>query len=104
MKIDKITKVKSNLLFHSLYYAEARNKFAGAISASLCPGKTAPLEEMSSWWRAVGNTVSDLTDSRFEPQTANNFFICLFIKHKTDKNYGKNYDKNYDKNKAKQQP
>ena len=25
---------------------------------------------MSQWWRAVGNTVSDLTGPRFEPQTS----------------------------------
>ena len=25
---------------------------------------------MSQWWRAVGNTVSDLTGSRFESQTS----------------------------------
>ena len=30
---------------------------------------TVPLEEMSQQWQAVGNTVSDLTGQRFEPQT-----------------------------------
>ena len=33
-------------------------------------GNTAPFEEMSQPWRAVGNTVSDLTCPRFEPQTS----------------------------------
>ena len=36
---------------------------------SLRAGNTAPFE-MSQWWRAVGNTVSDLTVQRFEPQTS----------------------------------
>ena len=31
---------------------------------------TAPFEEMSQRWRAVGNTVSDLTGPRFEPLTS----------------------------------
>ena len=61
---------KSNLPLYSLYYAEACNEFAGPISASLRPGNTAPFEEMSLRWRAVGNTVSDLTSPRFEPQTS----------------------------------
>ena len=60
---------KSNLLFYSLYYAEACNEFAGPIFASLRLGNTAPFEEMLQRWRAVGNTVSDLTSPRFEPQT-----------------------------------
>ena len=40
------------------------------MSASLRLGNTAPFEEMSQRWRAVGNTVSDLTGPRFEPQTS----------------------------------
>ena len=35
--------------------------FAAPISASLRPGYTAPFEEMPQRWRAVGNTVPDLT-------------------------------------------
>ena len=62
--------IKSNLSLYSLYYAEACNELAGPISASLRPGNTAPFEEMSQRWRAVGNTVSDLTGLRFEPQTS----------------------------------
>ena len=45
-------------------------ELAGPISASLRPGNTAPSKEMSQRWRAVGNTVSDLTGPRFEPQTS----------------------------------
>ena len=33
-------------------------------------GNTASFEEMSRWWRAVGNTLSDLTGLRCEPQTS----------------------------------
>ena len=40
------------------------------IFALLRPGNTASFEEMSQWWRAVGNTVSDLTGPRFKPQTS----------------------------------
>ena len=46
------------------------NEFAGPNSASLRPGNTAPFKEMSPGWRAVGNTVSDLTGTKFEPQTS----------------------------------
>ena len=46
------------------------NELVGPISASLRPGNTAPFEEMSQRWRSVGNTVSDLTGPRFEPQTS----------------------------------
>ena len=37
---------------------------------SLRPGNTTPFKEMSQRWRAVGNTVADLTSPRFEPQTS----------------------------------
>ena len=46
---------KSNLSSYSLYYAEK---------------KTAPIEEMPQRYGVVGNTVSDLTGPRFEPQTS----------------------------------
>ena len=42
----------------------------GQHSSIRSPGNTAPFEEMSQRWRAVGNTVSDLTGPRFEPQTS----------------------------------
>ena len=58
---------KSNLLLFSLYYAEVRYELAGPISASLRPSNTA--FEMSQQWRAVSNTVSDLTDPKCEPRT-----------------------------------
>ena len=56
---DENTKSKSNLSIYSVDYAEACNELARPISASLRPGNTAPFEEMSQWWRAVGSTVSD---------------------------------------------
>ena len=65
-----MNKIKSNLSLYFLYYDEACNQFAEPISASLRPGNTASFEEMSEWWRAVGNTLSDLTGPRFEPQTS----------------------------------
>ena len=59
---------KSHLSLYSLYYAKVCNEFAGPISELLCSGNAASFEEMSQRWRAVGNTVSDLTGPRFEPQ------------------------------------
>ena len=53
-----------------MYYAEASNELAGPISASLRPGNTTSFEEMSQGWRAVANTMFDLTSLRFEPQTS----------------------------------
>ena len=61
---------KSNLLLYSLIYAKACNKFVGSISASLPLGSTASFEETSQRWRVVGNTVSNLTGPRFEPETS----------------------------------
>ena len=61
---------KSNLSLYSQYYAEACDKFAGLISASLRPGNTASFEKMSQRRRAVGNAASDLTGPRFESQTS----------------------------------
>ena len=69
-ELNSITNIKSNLSLYSLDCAEACNELAGPISASLRPGNTAPFEEMSQRWRAIGNTVSDLTGPRFEPQTS----------------------------------
>ena len=69
---DKISfvlyQITSNLSLYSRYYAKACYKLATPKFASLRPGNTAPLEETLHRWRAVGNTVSDLTGPRFEPQ------------------------------------
>ena len=62
--------MKSNLLLCSLYYAKPCNEFAGSISALFRPGNTAPFEGMLQRWRAVGNTVFDLTGPRYEPQAS----------------------------------
>ena len=63
-------KIKSNFSFYSLYHAEACKEFAGPISASVRPCNTAPFEVMSQRWQAIGNTVSDLTGTRFEVRTS----------------------------------
>ena len=52
------------------HHAEARNKFAGPIFASLRPGSTSLFEEFLQRRRAIGNTVSDLTGPRYEPQNS----------------------------------
>ena len=62
--------IKSNFSLYSLDYAKASNELAGPFSASLRLGNTAPFKEISQGWRDVGNTVSDLTSPRFEPQTS----------------------------------
>ena len=69
--IPKEALILSDLSLYLLYYAEACNEFSGRISASLRPGSnTASFEELSQGWRMVGNTVSDLSGPRFEPQTS----------------------------------
>ena len=50
-----------------LYYAKAFTESVWPNSASLYPRATS--FEMLQRWRAVGNTVSDLTPQLFEPQT-----------------------------------
>ena len=56
--------IKSNLSLYSLYYDEACDEFAGP-SPRHCAG--APLLH-SKKCRSGGNTVSNLTGPRFEPQ------------------------------------
>ena len=62
--------IKSNPSLYSLYYAEACKELAGPISVQLHPGNTVPFDEMSHRWRDVGNTVSNLTCSRYKRVTA----------------------------------
>ena len=62
--------IKSNLSLYSLYYTKACNKLIGPISASLHHGNIALFKRMSHRWQAVGNTVSNLSNPRFEPQTS----------------------------------
>ena len=46
-------------------------RICGAHFRDTAPsGNTTLFEKMSQRWRAVGNTVSDLTSPRFEPQTS----------------------------------
>ena len=46
-------------------------RVGGAHLRVIAPvGNTAPFEKMSQRWRAVGNTVFDLTSQRFEPRTS----------------------------------
>ena len=59
----------SNMSSYLLYNAEACSEIARPISASLRPASTAPFKGMSQRWRTIGNTVFNLTCSRFEPQT-----------------------------------
>ena len=42
----------------------------GPISASLRLGNTASFKEMLQLWRAAGDTMSNLTEPKFEPQTS----------------------------------
>ena len=61
--------MKLNFSVYSLHYAEACCELAEPISASLRPGNTAPFEEMLQRWRAVDNTVFDLTRGGVEDIT-----------------------------------
>ena len=58
----------------ALLYAE---EVAESISLSLRPGNIAPFEKMLQRWRAVGNTLSDLTGPRFEPSTSRSRDQCI---------------------------
>ena len=42
----------------------------GPTFGSRRPGNTASFEQLSKWWRTVGNTVFDLIGQRFESQTS----------------------------------
>ena len=53
-----------------MYNAKVCKELAGPISASLRLSNTALFEKMSQRWRAVGNTVSDLTGLRFKSCTS----------------------------------
>ena len=62
----ELNQIITNLSSYSLHYAEACNEFAGArLRISTPVGST--FEEMLQQWRAVGNSVSDLSGPRFEP-------------------------------------
>ena len=69
--------MESNFSLYLLYYAEACNVFSGFISGSLHPDNAASVEKMLQRWRAAGNTVSDLTGPRFEPQTSRSTDECI---------------------------
>ena len=60
--------MKSNVSLYLLYCTEECNELQRP-KASLHLGDTASFEEMSQRWRAVGNTVSYLTDPSLEPQS-----------------------------------
>ena len=57
-------------IFRAVSLQRVCNKLTGPISAALHLGNTALSEEMLQRWRAVGNSLSDLTGPRFEPQTS----------------------------------
>ena len=67
-----ILSIKSNQIFHytRCNTPERVTSWRGPSPRHLRPGNTAPFEEMSQRWRAVGNTMSDLTGPRFEHQTS----------------------------------
>ena len=58
--------MSNQISLYSLHYAEASNELARPISALLRPGNTTSFKEISQRWRAIGNTVSNLTGPRFE--------------------------------------
>ena len=58
----------SNLSLYLLYYAEAKDEFAGSISASLRPGSIVPFEKMFQRWQHCVRF--DLPGPRFEARTS----------------------------------
>ena len=60
----------NSVSLYSLYYAEACNEFVGSVFASWHPGNTTLFKEILQRWRAVGDTVFDLTGPIFEPKTS----------------------------------
>ena len=70
MKHDTVFFIKLNLFYSRNITPKRVMSFAGPNSASLSPRETALFEEMSQWWRAVGNTVFDSSGPRFEPHTS----------------------------------
>ena len=67
-QIVQIKSIKFSL--NLLYHVEGCSEFVGPTFSSMHPGITVPSQEMSQRWRAVHNTVPDLTGQRFEPQTS----------------------------------
>ena len=68
-----LNQIKSSL--YSRYYAKARNEWRSP-SSQLAPEQHR-FEEMSQQWQAVGDSVSDLTDSGVEPQTSRTNSVYL---------------------------
>ena len=70
LKLPKFA--SKNQIFHCTCYITPKRvtSLRRPISASLHPGNTTHFEEILPPWRAVGNTASDLTGSKFEPQTS----------------------------------
>ena len=57
-------------IFHYTCFVTTK-RVGGAHLCVIAPaGNTAPFEEMWQQWQAIGNTVSNLTGPRFEPQTS----------------------------------
>ena len=65
-----ITLKKNQIFTYSLYYAQMCDEFAGPFAAALRWGNAAPFKEKSQRWRAVGNSVFNLTGSEFEHLTS----------------------------------
>ena len=64
----KWIKSKSKISLYWLFYAEECKEFAGAhLRTIMRTSSTALFEEISQRWRAIGNTVFDLTGLRFDP-------------------------------------
>ena len=66
----QLIKIRSNFYYARCITPKRVTNLLAQSPASLRPGTTAPFEEMSQRWRVVGNTLSELTDPRFEPQTS----------------------------------
>ena len=63
-------KLKSKIFHYIHCVTPKRVTSCRAHPRVIAPVNTVSLKEMSQRWRAFGNTVSDLTGPRFEPQTS----------------------------------
>ena len=75
--LNFIHQLNQNFSLYSLYYSWACNEFESHLRVIAPAGNKASLEEMLLRWRAVGNTVSNLTGPRSEPQISRSKDDCV---------------------------
>ena len=69
--LQNVLSIQSNQIFHYTRFITAKRvtSLRGLSPRPCAVATTTFYEEISQRWRAVGNTVFDLTGPRFEPET-----------------------------------